>query len=257
MNNRFYSKVLVLTSCLVPNIHSPFDFKFPSLDLAAKQLASNLSDCYRTGLFDVIILVDASPAQHSCSAKMTLANHLSHYFVSIPDSIHVIHFCPSEDQLKLIASCGKGFSETLMVLHAIKVLVSDLRLNHGVILKLSGRYRLMFPNLFFNFVLASLEAVDFLSIRSFLFSRTLTVFYAFRFSSSIVVRLLSSAASLSSDQSGVYIEHTFYSHIFRNSLIVSKPLVFFPVFRSDVRSGSHGRRLSLFVQFLHFLACLF
>jgi hypothetical protein len=203
--------------------------------------------------FKMVILIDASPQSIFKSFAVALRNFLTKS--GYTGNLYIINPTFSAYELSMIASRGKGLSETLMVRDAYNYASKLLDSSNLSCIKLSARYSVVNSSIFFKAVSSQIANHDLVILRSSLFRQNMTVFYSFR--GLYVLRLLVRAAFSSFDLCRPYIEHTFFNEVYSNKFVDSKPFTGLCLFNKSIRSGSHGRRLSSRVQLIHLIATIF
>lgn len=243
--------LLVLTSSCFPNTNVSTvrdSFSYNQYLYEVRQTICCAS-CY----FKFVVLIDASPEPFFSCFKADLQNLLRR--LPVTPRVYIISPNFSQKQLELISIRGKGLSETLMLKIAYDFSLQFFNSDQFTCTKLSSRYSLINAHSVFSNLSRQIKHSDFVIRRSTFYSQVMTVFYCFR--GCHVLDMLLNAAHSSFDQTAPYIEHLFFHDVYMNVFVISKPFVCPAVFPNQLRSGSHGRRLSYRVQLRHFLATLF
>ena len=247
-------QILILTSCVVPNT-SAGNIVNDNIDLIQKynQLNENINNLIKAFTFDLIILIDGSDNYTFERLKEFLENKKN---LNNPkcNSIKIISPNFDDNELEIIREKGKGASEILMVSKA-SIFAKKYFPNKSLkFFKISSRYKMKNAKKVIKDANLKLNSANFVIRISHSLSQTISIFYAFN--NILEENLTKNLAKQIDDPSGVYLEHVIYNKIIMNPFYKSTKLNIHPFFPSKMYSGSHGRRLSNRIQFLHFLATI-
>lgn len=247
-------QILILTSCIVPNT-SAGNIVNEKIDLIQKcnQLNDNINNLIKAFNFDLIIIIDGSENKTFLKLKEFIKNKK---YINNPKCKNIKIISPNFDdnELEIIREKGKGASEILMVSKA-SIYAKKYFPNKSLkFYKISSRYNMKNAKKVMKDANIKLNSANFVIRISHSLSQTISIFYAFK--NILEEKFTKELAKQIDDHSGVYLEHIIYNKIIMNPFCKSKKLKIHPFFPSKMYSGSHGRRLSNRIQFLHFLATI-
>ena len=237
--------IILLPSCVSPivkknisNLIIPDNIK--DLNLNLKNLYKKTPDISNQYL---IVISDCSQDYQLSFDDINIDSNIS--------NLKIVNINFSNDEINLIESKGKGYSEVLMIKKTLDQLGCS---GNEIIYKLTARYSLKFPDSLLRYHSNLMKKNDFAILYSNIFKRTSCHFFSIKYS--FIREIVDEILCKLNDYNGNILEKVLFDYIKDNDLIRKKRVGRSRIFSYYIRNLQPGSTLarnnssSYFYQFL-------
>ena len=238
------AEVALLTSCIIPNTKTGPISNF-SKKTRIKQLIENLNYLIKNRIFHEIYVIDPFVKNKKLSNEfenILLKNGL------IESELKFLIFNPTQPTINKIKIKGKGYSEILMIIEAIKIIKRNKK--SLLIHKISGRYKIKnLKKIIKHNLYAFNKDIDIVIPYCHLLSKCYTIMYSFR--TEIDLDLFKKCLNIIDDKKHIYVEHAMYNYMIKKNIIISQRMKIFILLSPNMNGGSKQGKYNMFKQLIN------